>query len=210
MDEIYFFLDEMFTSGFDEKHIGIALDVFLRDFGQFEEADLSKPTFKQFVRELGINLITFTKEENYVKAARFMDWYIVDDTTLWVNLELNVIKKENIFTPKSLVIIASHFAAQQEGSQDFYDFIEFQYNSDKFKSLSTHDLITLVYTYYSVHAGTKAFLTKVGEDLVSRLDRKVTTYDLLRVLQAYSEISQNKGVVKLFIQLESLFLQRIE
>jgi len=26
-------MDEMFTSGFDEKHIGIALDVFLRDFG---------------------------------------------------------------------------------------------------------------------------------------------------------------------------------
>lgn len=46
MDEIYFFMDEMFTSGFDEKHIGIALDVFLRDFGQFEEADLQKPTFK--------------------------------------------------------------------------------------------------------------------------------------------------------------------
>jgi len=151
------------------------------------------------VRELGINLITFTKEENYVKAARFMDWYIVDDPTLWVNMELNVIKKENIFAPKNLVIIASHFAAQQEGSQDFYDFVEFQYNSDKFQSLATHDLITLVYTYYSVHAGTKGFLTKVAEDLVQRLDRKVTTYDLLRVLQAYSEISQNKGVVKLFI-----------
>lgn len=111
------------------------------------------------MRELGINLITFTKEENYVKAARFMDWYIIDDTTLWVNLELNVIKKENMFSPKNLIIIASHFAAQQEGSQDFYDFIEFQYNSDKFKDLPTHDLITLVYTYYSVHAGTKGFLT---------------------------------------------------
>ena len=118
-------MDEMFTSGFDEKHIGIALDVFLRDFGQFEEKDLNTPTFKQFVRELGINLITFTKEENYVKAARFMDWYIIEDTTLWVNLELNLIQKEHMFAPKSLIIIASHFAAQQEGSQDFYDFIEF-------------------------------------------------------------------------------------
>ena len=46
VDEIYFFMDEMFTSGFDEKHVGIALDVFLRDFGQFEEEDLDKPTFK--------------------------------------------------------------------------------------------------------------------------------------------------------------------
>ena len=101
----------MFISGFDEKHIGIALDVFLRDFGHFEEADLEKETFKSFVRELGINLVTFTKEENFVKAARFMDWYIIDDPTLWVNLEINVIKKENIFKPKSLIIICSHFSA---------------------------------------------------------------------------------------------------
>ena len=40
VDEIFYFLDEMFTSGFDEKHIGIALDVFLRDYGQFKEEDL--------------------------------------------------------------------------------------------------------------------------------------------------------------------------
>jgi hypothetical protein len=33
VDEIYFFMEQMFTEGFDEKHIGIALDVFLRDFG---------------------------------------------------------------------------------------------------------------------------------------------------------------------------------
>lgn len=32
VDEIYYFMDEMFTEGFDEKHINIALDVFLRDF----------------------------------------------------------------------------------------------------------------------------------------------------------------------------------
>lgn len=60
VDEIYYFMDEMFTEGFDEKHINIALDVFLRDFGQFKEEDLSKETFKAFVRELGLNLITFT------------------------------------------------------------------------------------------------------------------------------------------------------
>ena len=64
------------------------------------------------MRELGINLITFTKEENYVKAARFLDWYIIDDITLWVNLEMNLIKKEQMYSPKSLIIIASHFSAQ--------------------------------------------------------------------------------------------------
>lgn len=35
VDEIYFFMEEMFTAGFDEKLISTALDVFLRDFGQF-------------------------------------------------------------------------------------------------------------------------------------------------------------------------------
>lgn len=43
-------MEELFTEGFDEKHISIALDVFLRDYGQFEETDLEKQTFKDFVR----------------------------------------------------------------------------------------------------------------------------------------------------------------
>lgn len=60
VDEIYFFMEQMFTEGFDEKHINIAMDVFLRDFGQFKETDLDKPMFKDFVRELGVNLVTFT------------------------------------------------------------------------------------------------------------------------------------------------------
>jgi hypothetical protein len=33
-------MDSLFASGFDEKQINIALDVFFRDFGQFEEKDL--------------------------------------------------------------------------------------------------------------------------------------------------------------------------
>jgi len=74
---------------------------------------------------LGLNLITFTEEKSFVKAARFMDWYCVSDTLLWVNLEQYVIKKESRFSAKSLIAVTSHFAAQHEGSRDFYDFIEF-------------------------------------------------------------------------------------
>lgn len=62
-------MENMFTEGFDEHHIGIALDVFLRDVAQFEEDDLENPTFKLFLRQLGLNMITFTEEKNYVKAA---------------------------------------------------------------------------------------------------------------------------------------------
>jgi hypothetical protein len=101
------------------------LDVFLRDFGQFEEKDLENPTFKLFVRELGMNIITFTQEKSYVKAARFMDWYCIADPTLWVNLETYVIKKETMFSPQSFIAILSHFSSQAEGSRDFYDFLEF-------------------------------------------------------------------------------------
>lgn len=153
VEEIYFFMEDMFKAGFDEKHISIALDVFLRDFGQFEEADLERPIFKDFVRQLGVNLITFTNEKNFVKAARFMDYYCIADPNLWVNLEVYTMKKDNIFGPSSMIQVLSHFSAQQEGSRDLYDFFEFQYNSEKFKDVSTHELITLVYAFYSVHAG---------------------------------------------------------
>jgi len=197
VDEIYFFMERMFTEGFDEKHMGIALDVFLRDFGQFEEKDLEKPMFKQFLRELGVNLISFKDEKNFVKTARFLDWYCVTDTDLWVNLEQFVVKKEHMFKPESLVTILSHFSAQQEGSRDFYDFIEFCHNSQRFKDVSTHELITMVYSFYSVHAGTTTFMNEIADSLLERLNDKVSTYDLLRVLQTYSEIS--KTYPKLFL-----------
>jgi len=78
-----------------------------------------------------------------------------------------------------------------------------------FKKVSTHDLITLLYSFYQVHAGTKSFLHSIADDdLIERLDENVTTYDLLRVLQAYSEIS--KDFPKLFLQLETLFLRRFD
>ena len=43
-------METMFTEGFDEHHISIALDVFLRDVAQFEDKDLDSPTFKLFLR----------------------------------------------------------------------------------------------------------------------------------------------------------------
>jgi len=69
VDEIYFFMEKMFTDGFDEHHISIALDVFLRDAVHFQDSDLSKPIFHTFLRELGRNMITFQNDKNYVKVA---------------------------------------------------------------------------------------------------------------------------------------------
>lgn len=111
-----------------------------------------------------------------------MDWYCISDTNLWVNLEQFVVKKESIFKPESLLTILSHFSAQHEGSRDFYDFFEFLFNSQKFKTLSTHDLISLVYSFYTVHAGTTTFMNEIADIMLERLDDKLSTYDLLRVL----------------------------
>lgn len=160
----------------------MALDVFLRDYGQFEEKDLEKDTFKRFVRELGTALVTFREEKSFVKTARFLDWYVVSDATLWINMELALFKKESIFGASGLVAIASHFSSQGEGSRDFYDFLEFQYNSQVFKKASTHEIVSLLYAFYQVQAGTNLFLRAIADDLLERLDNETTTYDLLRVL----------------------------
>eukprot|EP00347_Sterkiella_histriomuscorum_P004560 403359998 len=206
VDEIYYFMENMFTEGFTENHITIALDIFLRDAAQFEEKDLQSDTFKQFVRELGRNLITFKDEKSYVKTAKFLDIFCVDDKYLWINLEVFLMKKENLFKPNTMVEIMSHFASQNEGSRDFYDYFEFLFLSKKFDNINTHDLISLGYNFYIVHAGTVNFFQHYQEVLIEKLDDRVSTYDLLRILQTFSEISSK--FPKLFTQLEMLFLKR--
>lgn len=119
-----------------------------------------------------------------------MDLYNIDDKFLWINLEMFLMKKEKIFNAKSYIAIMNCFASQNEGSRDFYDFYEFNYLSKVFDKISTHDLISIGYNFYIVHAGTVNFFIHFADDLMTRLDDSVTTYDLLRVLQTFSEISE--------------------
>jgi hypothetical protein len=160
------------------------------------------------VRELGRNLVTFQDEKSYVKTAKFLDIFCIDDKYLWINLELFLMKKEKLFSPKSMIEIMAHFASQSEGSRDFYDYFEFLYLSKVFDKLSTHDYITLGYNFYLVHAGTINFFEHYADGLVERIDDNVTTYDLLRVLQQFSEISTR--FYRLFTQLEMIFLKRFD
>ena len=111
VDEIYFFMENLFTEGFTEKHISIALDIFIRDAGQFQDKDLQSPTFQSFLRELGKNLVTFMDEKSYVKTAKFLDIYCINDKYLWVNLELFLMKKDRMFSAKSYIEIMSHFSS---------------------------------------------------------------------------------------------------
>jgi hypothetical protein len=147
-------------------------------------------------------------EKSYVKVAKFLDIYCIQDKYLWINLELFLMKKDRMFSGKSYVDIMNHFSSQQEGSRDFYDFYEFNFLSKAFDKVSTHDMISLGYNFYQVHAGTINFFMHYGDTLVERLDDKVTTYDLLRVLQTFSEISSR--FYKIFTQLEMLFLKRFD
>ena len=126
--------------------------------------------------------MTFTDEKSYVKVAKFLDIFCVADKYLWINLEMFLMKKEKMFSPKSYVEIMSHFASQSEGSRDFYDFYEFNYTSKWYDKLSTHDFISLGYNFYMVHAGTINFFSMYCDALLNRLDDSTSTYDLLRVL----------------------------
>jgi hypothetical protein len=81
-----------------------------------------------------------------------------------------------------MIEIMSHFASQNEGSRDFYDFFEFLFLSQKFDKVSNHDFVSLGYNFYMVHAGTVNFFQYYSESLIERLDDTMTTFDLLRVL----------------------------
>ena len=87
-----------------------------------------------------------------------------------------------------------------------YDYYEYLYRSSVFEKSSTSEVITLIYSFYQVHSGTVSFAAMVADDLMERLDDTVSTYDLLRVMQAYSEIASKYP--KLFMQMELIFKKR--
>ena len=137
-----------------------------------------------------------------------MDFFVIEDSMLWINLELQIIKKNNIFKPQNLIRILTHFSRQHEGTNDLYDQIEHGYMSGKFQDLKLSQKITLGYNYYQVHTGSKAFFSKFAEEIYQNISENVSTYDLLRILQIYSEIS--KDFVKMFVLIEEMLISRFE
>jgi hypothetical protein len=91
IDEIYFYMKEMFTEGFSEGHINKALDIFMRDAEKFEEKDLENEVFEEFIREIGVGIQVYSKEATFLKIGQFMDLFVISDPILWINLELVVI-----------------------------------------------------------------------------------------------------------------------
>ena len=87
VDELYFYMEEMFSEGLNETLISKALDIFIRDIEKFTGADLETDQFKNFIRELSKNVVTFSKPSSYVKTAKFCDLFVVNDPFIWINLE---------------------------------------------------------------------------------------------------------------------------
>ena len=75
-----------------------------------------------------------------------------------------------------------------------------------FEKCSTSEIVSIIYSFYQVHSGTVSFAQAVALDLSERLDDSTTTYDLLRVMQAYSEIA--KDYASLYMQMELIFKKR--
>ena len=188
VDEIYYYLENMFQEGISEDNLNKALDIFIRDADQFSEKDLEHPTFKKFIREVSHNLVTVSKEKSYVKIAQFMDIYCITDSLLWVNLELFVMKKEKIFKPESLIRIMSHFARQLEGSRDYYHFMEHNFVSRVFDDVDLDDYISLGHNFYLVQSGSFGFFNEYGDMLFEKMDESISTFNILRILQTYAEI----------------------
>jgi hypothetical protein len=56
------------------------------------------------------------------------------------------------------------------------------YSSKVFSKISTEELISIIYSFYQSHAGTIYFFKEIEEDLNLKLNDKLSTIDLLRVL----------------------------
>ncbi|CAI2364484.1 unnamed protein product [Moneuplotes crassus] len=208
VEEIYFYMENMFKEGISESNLMKAMDIFIRDADQFNEEDLNHPTFKKFLKEISRNLVTFSKEESYVKTAQFMDIYCISESLLWINLELFVMKKENMFKPENLIRIMTHFARQLEGSKDFYQFMEHNFASEQFDDVSLEDFISLGYNLYLVQTGSLGFFNDYADKLLAKMNESISTFNILRILQTYAEIGTS--YFDIFDTCEYYLLKRLE
>jgi len=188
VEEIYYYIENMFKEGIAEPTLMKALDIFIRDADQFTDEDLDNPIFKKLLKEISKNLVTFSKEESYVKTVQFMDIYCISDSRLWVNMEIFVLKKDHILSGEAIIRIMTHFSRQNEGSKDFYHFIEHCFYSEKFDDADINHFVSLGHNFYLVHTGGVKFFEDYADNLLEKLDESVSTFNLLRIAQTFAEI----------------------
>ena len=164
VEEVYYYLENVFkdgkffnnllNKGFMEDQCSLALDVFFKDIHLFKPEHLKYESFISFIKEISQNINTISNDINFYKIAKFLDWYGIDYQNVWYNLERNIISRRNNISPSILIKILSHFANQNEGSEEFYDMYQYLFWSDKFDSLKNTDFISLGYSLFITRQGT--------------------------------------------------------
>lgn len=208
VEEIYFYLEDLLKEGFLEKHIGMALDVFIKDVNFFKSEDMSSKNFRRFLSELSQNIISLSDDNVIYKAAKFLDWYNIEDKNCWYNLERVIVNRKDKINKSTLLKILDHFAHQNEGSMEFYDMYQYIFWSDQFKDVSNSDFISLGYNLFLTRQGYSQFFYDYYKQLLPRISAKDSTFDLLKVVQTFSEISQY--YFDIFKKIEDIILSRFE
>jgi len=77
-----------------------------------------------------------------------------------------------------------------------------------FDKLSLTDYSSLGYNMYLVHHGSVHFFQDYGDNIIEKIGERTTTYDILRIVQTFSEIP--KKYLNLFMKMEMLLINRFE
>ncbi len=136
-----------------EEQISLALDVFIKDINFFKEEDLKNPSFQKFVGELSKEIFTFSNDDNIYKAAKFLDWYNIDNKNCWYNLERIILNKKDKIKPDIMIKTLDHIANQNEGTLELYDLYQYLFWSEFFDKCTNSDLISLAYNMFMTQQG---------------------------------------------------------
>ena len=136
----------------------MALDVFIKDINFFKEEDTKNNSFQNFIRQLAQQIYLFTNDENIYKAAKFLDWYNIDDKNCWYNLERIILNKKEKINSSILLKTLDHIANQNEGTMELYDFYQHLFWCDTFDKCKNSELIGLGYNLYTTDQGNKLYI----------------------------------------------------
>lgn len=210
-EEVIYYIKDLLTKTdyLSEDVISNALDAFIKDFNKFKEEDLKNDIYKNFIKQIAINLTSFTKDSTIIKCAKFLDWYNVPYRNCWYNLERVVTNKAKTeMSSVALINVLGSFASQNEGSGEFYDLYQYLFWCNKFHKCNLNDLISLAYYMFITDQGYDVFYHDISKIIMERIDNYIDTFDIIRILQIYSNISDMYP--DFFYKLEEIILKRTD
>ena len=206
LEELYYFISNLRVQ-LSEENIRKCLEGFLTLAERINSKDLEKPQFHDFVEILAKNVMFFSSNETLILLMRFADLYIVEDETLWKNLERKIFQRFQQFTPDELISCVIHFSNQNEGSEVFYDQFE-KVITPHLSNLEVGRLVALAQAYYQVKKGTASFFSQVHKEIKDKMD-SATRSDLVRLCIVYSSLNVADKYTT-FERLEDLIKNKID